>query len=65
MKTRKELENFYDGQRIEIQNVTSRWNGKYATVLRWTHDNWYVVVTDDRILLALDATRNEMKLVED
>ena len=53
------MQNFYDGNRVVIQNVAPCWNGKEGTVLRWVHDNWYIVLCDNTELV-LDASRNEM-----
>ena len=50
---------FYGGSRVTVANVASRWNGRVGIVLRWVHDNWYIVLVGDTELV-LDTSRGEM-----
>lgn len=50
-----------EGATIRVSNVSPRWNGKRGKVLRWLHDDWYLVEVDGKELV-LDASRGEMTL---
>lgn len=48
----------YGKERVRIQNVAPCWEGKIGTVLRWLHDDWYLVECEGRELV-LDLSRSE------
>ena len=50
---------FHGGDRITVTRPAQLWNGRVGIVLRWVHDNWYIVLVGDTELM-LDASRGEM-----
>ena len=50
---------FYSNEEVIIQNCAPCWNGKIGKVIRWIHDDWYIVKCND-VELVLDASRDEM-----
>jgi hypothetical protein len=43
---------------VKVQNTNIRWDGKIGFVLRWLHDDWYIVKVEGRELV-LDLSRGE------
>jgi hypothetical protein len=55
---------FYGEEQVLIQNIAPYWNGKIGIVVRWVHDNWYIVAVEGKELV-LDTSRDEMVSLED
>jgi hypothetical protein len=47
---------------VKVQNTNTHWDGKIGFVLRWLHDDWYVVKVKGRKLV-LDLSRGEFTKV--
>jgi hypothetical protein len=54
----------YDGDLVRIQNVAPVWNGEVGKILRWVHDQMYVVAVEKngkKTELVLNADKGEFE----
>jgi len=41
------MEYYYTGDEVKIKNANPLWNGKTGKVVRWVHDDYYIVEVDN------------------
>ena len=55
------------GKPVLIDNVAPCWNGKVGRLIRWVHDQWYIVIVGNprgtHTELMLDASRSEFMVM--
>lgn len=51
-------------QLVKIHNVAPKWNRRIGKIVRWLHDDWYIVEVDGKEIV-LDSSRGEFSLTQD